>query len=504
MLRLLPAAALRILPYMGRTPLILLLCGCLVGLRGPAASLRSVGGFYAAPGGTAAGDGTRARPWDLATALAGGRGAVGAGDTIWLRGGTYAGTFEARVAGTSAAPVIVRQYPGERATIDGSLHARGAFVTYWGFEITQSNPVANGKNALETYGPNCRFVNLIVHDAGAQGVSFWETEGTAELYGSIIYDNGTHPGLDHGIYAANDGGEKWIVDNVVFDNLAYGIHVYAGPRHPVLTDVHVRGNVAFATGLVPDRGWLANVLVGGAVRTQRMTVDSNLLYFPDSAGLNMRLGQPRGDNRDIVVRANYVAGGAAALFMQQWAQAEVAGNHLIGPAAVVDLRVGGAPPSASWRWSGNTYYRDSAAKAWRYQGDRYDLRDWQAQTGLGATGIAAGAVPAAPRVFVRPNRYEPGRATVVIYNWSRQDPVAVDLSGVVQPGAHYEVRSVERIFGTPMAEGSYAGGPISIPMAPIAPPRPIAHPGWTRQPSGPAFGVFIVTSSNARQGRRPP
>ena len=478
-----------------------LLGGCVATLCVAAWSPRSSAAYYASPAGTPGGDGSRARPWDLATALAGAHGTVQPGDTIWLRGGTYPGTFEARLAGTSAAPIVVRQYGGERATIDGSLHVRGPYAVYWGFEIMQSNPVAQGRNALETYGPNCKFVNLIVHDAGAEGVSFWENAGTSELYGSVVYNNGTHVGLDHGVYAANDGGEKWLVDNVVFDNLAYGIHVYAGRRHPLLTDVHVRGNVAFATGLVPARGWLANLLVGGDVRTQHMTVDSNLLYFPDSAGLNLRLGQPAGDNRDIVVRGNYVVGGAAALFMQAWAQAEVADNQLAGPAAMVDIRVPGALPSDSWRWRGNTYYRDSTAKAWRYQGERYDLAEWQAKTGLGATGSAIGAPPPTPRVFIRPNRYEPGRATVIVYNWSRQDMVPVDLAGIVRLGARYEVRPVERLFDGPLVQGTYAGGAIGIPMAPVPPPRPIGHPEWTPRPTGPEFGVFIVTSSGPPETR---
>src|SRR5213078_3276221 len=59
------------------------------------------------------------RPWNLATALSGGNGKVQPGDTVWLRGGTYAGQFRSTLTGTAAAPIVVRQYPGERAIIDG-------------------------------------------------------------------------------------------------------------------------------------------------------------------------------------------------------------------------------------------------------------------------------------------------------------------------------------------------------------------------------------------------
>ena len=91
--------------------------------------------YYVSPGGSRAGDGSRNHPWDLATALSGGRGTVRPGDTIWLRGGTYPGGFDATLTGTSATPIVVRQYPGERATIDGNLHVHGAYAIYWGFEI---------------------------------------------------------------------------------------------------------------------------------------------------------------------------------------------------------------------------------------------------------------------------------------------------------------------------------------------------------------------------------
>ena len=71
--------------------------------------------WYIAPNGSSGGDGSQARPWDIATGL-NGPSAVKPGDTIWLRGGNYGnGTtiYNSRLKGTAAAPVLVRQYPGE-------------------------------------------------------------------------------------------------------------------------------------------------------------------------------------------------------------------------------------------------------------------------------------------------------------------------------------------------------------------------------------------------------
>ena len=50
-------------------------------------------------------------PWRLQTALDQ-PASVHPGDTIWLRGGTYTGTYASTLNGTSSQPIIVRQYAG--------------------------------------------------------------------------------------------------------------------------------------------------------------------------------------------------------------------------------------------------------------------------------------------------------------------------------------------------------------------------------------------------------
>lgn len=70
--------------------------------------------FYTSP----AGSGTACSftsPCSLETGLT----KPGAGDTLYLRGGTYSGKYTSKIAGTTSSPAIVRPYPGERAIIDG-------------------------------------------------------------------------------------------------------------------------------------------------------------------------------------------------------------------------------------------------------------------------------------------------------------------------------------------------------------------------------------------------
>ena len=105
----------------------------------------SAADFYVSPGGSSSGNGSINSPWDLQTAL-NQPSSVHPGDTIWLRGGTYVGHYLSNLNGTSASPIVVRQYAGERATLDGNdgtanitLDVEGTYSWFWGFEVMNSS-----------------------------------------------------------------------------------------------------------------------------------------------------------------------------------------------------------------------------------------------------------------------------------------------------------------------------------------------------------------------------
>ena len=87
-----------------------------------AASSAAATDFYVSSTAGAGGNGSISNPWKLQAALDH-PSAVQPGDTIWLRGGLYnTPPYTSHLVGTSAEPIIVRQYPGERATIDGNYN----------------------------------------------------------------------------------------------------------------------------------------------------------------------------------------------------------------------------------------------------------------------------------------------------------------------------------------------------------------------------------------------
>ena len=116
---------------------------------------------FAAPNGTPSGDGSISNPWDLDTALGSPSrssqpSAVQPGDTIWLRGGTYVPATDngyiSHVTGTPSAPIVVRNYNGERATLQAGTNAYvlaiyGSDAWYWGLEAATAGVSRTAKSA---------------------------------------------------------------------------------------------------------------------------------------------------------------------------------------------------------------------------------------------------------------------------------------------------------------------------------------------------------------------
>jgi hypothetical protein len=196
--------------------------------------------FYVAPNGSSSANGSISSPWDLQTAL-NHPASVAPGDTIWLRGGVYPGKFDAQLTGTAAAPITVRQYPGERATIDANSASYGvalsikyaAHARFWGFEVTSSvpdrTPNTNGPNfpeGVDIYeSEDIKLINLVVHDMFGQGIAAWAENVDAEVYGNIVYNNGQNH-WDHSLYMQNETGTKSIRENLLMNPASHNVHLY--------------------------------------------------------------------------------------------------------------------------------------------------------------------------------------------------------------------------------------------------------------------------------------
>lgn len=414
--------------------------------------------WFVAPDGTPQGDGTREKPWDLQTALSH-PAKVKPGDTIWLRGGTYKGTFTSNLKGAPNAPIIVRQYPGERATIDGNtgtdkptLTINGSNAWFWGFEVMNSNP----KRVMETtgyagvprgigvniFGTKIRLVNLVIHD-NAGGIGSWSTSDPAdsEIYGCLIYYEGWDApdrGHGHAVYIQNQNGYKRVSDNIMFAQFSYGIHAYTEKGY--LNNLAFDGNISFCNGILSQVSGLAtNILVGGYRIAQNPELTSNYTY----KGAN-NLGYSAGSN-NAVVRDNYLIGG---LTVVKPTNLSLSNNTFYGGTSGIDKSV----------YSNNTYLTTKP------------------------TGV---------KIIIRPNAYEPGRANIIVYNWDLKDTVQVDVSKVLRQGDRFEVRNAQDFFGAPVLSGTYDGQPLTLPMKGLTMAKPV---GVDRDlpTTWPEFNVFIL------------
>jgi hypothetical protein len=427
-----------------------------------APALVSAADFYVSPSGSAGGSGSIGNPWDLQTALDQ-PSAVHPGDNIWLRGGTYTGYFSSHLVGTSAAPIVVRNYPGERAKIDGNyggnnntFEIHGNYTWYWGLEIYNSDPgrwsnvpsdppLRRGEGVV-VIGDHIKLIHLVIHDT-AQGILTATDTNDNEISGCLIYYNGydaTDRGHGHGIYSANAPGNvtKKIRDNIIFEQLGWGLHGYT--EGGSLDNIEYKGNTVFDNGGLSSHGWTTNILLGGLKKAVSPKLSSNATYNQDHAGSN-NLGYSAGCSAPTVTD-NYLDGDMA-LKLVSCDQVTMTGNSFYDT-------VSGFTSS---QFPDNTYYASR---------------------------------PSGSKVFLRPSTYEPGRAHLTVYNWDLDPTVDVDVSSIMAPGASWILKNAQNPFGAAVATGTYDGGPLSVPMTAMTPATPVG--ASTPAPTGPEFNAFIL------------
>jgi hypothetical protein len=423
--------------------------------------------FYVSPTGTPAGNGSINSPWDLATALAHPP-TVTPGATIWLRGGVYQGTFFSTLNGAPGTPIIVRAYAGERVTLNAGL-AQGvvlgiasSYTWFWGLEITTGSTqrvigpsstsllAAGVSNAqVPGGGMGVKLINLIIHDT-ALGYGWWKEAVNSEIYGNVIYNNGWEMddrGHGHAIYAQNLSPTMRISENIMANQYGEGITLYGSPTAP-LNNFHVEGNVSFNNGAVSKHGYSRNLLLGGGSVAQHNTLANNYTYYPGQCCGTNGVGYSAGC-ADLRMTGNFfINHGDTALQMEACTPAVMTGNTFYGTTI-------GFSPAA---YPGNTNVVNR---------------------------------PTTNQIFVRPNKYEPKRAHIIVYNWTLQSTVQVNIASTgIVVGETYTIRSAQNYYGKTIT-GTCNGGPIPIPMTGWGVAAP--HGGTAAPSTLPEFGAFIIT-----------
>jgi parallel beta-helix repeat protein len=183
---------------------------------------------------------------------------MGAGDTLYVRAGTYAEAIDSTLitlpTGTSwsNAPRIAA-YGSEKVTLTRGgksvvLNFQNPYVKYIIFDgfVIDASGAENGIK-IQNRAHHVRIQDCEVKDAEGQGILI--TGGTSTHHNQIldcnVHDNGKDRGLDHGIYIA--ASDNLVEDCNVHHNLAFGIHVYVGTSPTAHRNI-IRGNKSHHNG----------------------------------------------------------------------------------------------------------------------------------------------------------------------------------------------------------------------------------------------------------------
>lgn len=367
--------------------------------------------------GRADGEGSENEPWDLLSVCAG-RQRVKAGDTVWIHGGTYRHPvrgngrmgFEVRLAGTKEEPIQLRGVAGERVTIDGGISILEPSTHLWvrDLEIIVSE-------------------NFSMRRRIAEGGSHPESYGRP--WGGLNVYSGT--------------GCKFI-HLVIHDN-AQGVSWWTGSRESELYGCIIYNNGWDA----PDRGH------GHAIYTQNQTDTKTISDCIMTGGYGSTMhayGSSRASVNDYLVEHN-VAFDAGRFLIGGGRPSEgikVLTNYLYN----VDMQLGySAPHNEDCEVRGNVIVN----------GQLRINRFREVEESGNLVLSAKEKRPEGKKVILRPSRYDPSRAHVVIYNWERAPEVEVDVSAFMETGQPYRLLNPTNSFGEPVVKGTNRDGKIRVP-----------------------------------------
>lgn len=461
--------------------------------------------FYVSPFASGIGDGSFDNPWQLQQALNSPKVITNPSDTIWiwLRGGKYTNTFDNQTSficftnGSKNAPIIFRNYNDERATLDGQLAhtlvfglGQCSYTWFWGIEILNSDSSDRDHSNIDRLGnvyctaEHIKFINLVVHDLGS-GLDSWKTALNSETYGCIIYNIGNNllngsnwEGHGHGMYLQNDTvGIKNIHDNIVFSTYGYGIKVWQTTTTDAIGNFNFQHNIVFNGGAASEN--LGGV--GNNSRTHNFFVVSNSINNPIRNTVLKRNFTYAGTNTprppvnafglnygvdNLVLDSNYITCQTRLGFNNTPIfNASVSGNKIIA----------GIPDQYGYFLWGFTE------------------TDFPQNTYLSTAPISG------LDYYVLPNKYEPDRAHIVIYNWSGAPSVDISATSTgLQPGDIYELINVMDYYHDTIIDTLDATGLITVPMTghTFAPVIGSSKPPVSQFPT---FGAFVIRRIGAAE-----
>lgn len=462
--------------------------------------------YYVATWGKSTNDGTTTKPWDLKTALSKTT-VVKGGDTIFIESGTYEGHFNCLLQGSVGKPIVIlplkRELDASPVIMDGKSGAEGidpwndpnfsfeqssSYVTVRDIHFTSSftsrildNPEGHDPAytpGVSLSGTYCKLINCFIYDNLSNGVIAGYRSTAAEMYGCIIFYNGAVTAGDprsHGAYIQNNHSEiKNLENNIVFNNYRTGLHVYTGGG--LMSNVHVIGNIVFNNGIMRASGFTdKNIIVGApGGGYSKMLVQRNYTYnSPGLQGTGIQMGYS-GNSEDCIVKDNLIFNSLHPFYVRGWFDVTLTNNkvatheqsvinEVILPHTENNITYG------RYKIDNNQYYTSVAASNYfMYKYFNLDqvtgnFAQWQKDTGFDKNSSMTLSLPSTNWVSIEPNKYENGRAHIVVFNFESKNAQTVNVSSFLTPGSEYVVYDAQNLF-TPLLQGTLTGSTIDIPL----------------------------------------
>ena len=274
-----------------------------VGRLPPAGSRR-----YVSPRGSDSNPGTLPRPWRT---LQHGLDKLRKGQALLLRGGTYREDVVLTRGGTAKQPLVVQNYPRERALLlpggddenampfqvgNGAAYVRISGLVFEG---------AKGPSTANVYvsgtAHHITFSRCEIRNSARQGFFSESTTRAVSIVGCDVHDNGGDgpDNLDHNIYM--EGRDHVIANSVVTGaRNGYGIQLYPSSNHVLVVNNTIVDN---RTG----------VIVGGegSQATTKALLVNNIVAFNERDGITTYWGDgSRGQGNFALNNLGYGNGGS--------------------------------------------------------------------------------------------------------------------------------------------------------------------------------------------------
>lgn len=437
------------------------------------------------------GDGTENNPYSFEDGINN----LGAGTTVYLKGGTYSNkTISIDASGTTSYPIVIKPAPNEHVIIDsvGDFTINGSDVQIDGsggiLEIMTDSWTGDRFLTSENFdfnvlGVRSKIINCIIHDFG--NVGFWSPSVNSVFAGNVVYNIGRGNGSQgHPLYTQNNSGTKTITNNIFAQTFesAFSIHQY-GSGISTLKGYNYSKNIAIGGR------WLCG---SAASKIEDLVIDNNVCYpFRIEIGL---LGATDPLHSDFQIINNRLRD----ITIKRGADFIINGNTVIGTSAAI-YTINNTEGTNTIEDNDYIYYGASIpTNKWQKNAVNYStLSAWQSGTGHDDDGTYTAYPSSVPPDFIKvyPNEFKTDRANIWIENYSGAASVQVDLSSVTGLVNGQTYRFYNGMNFAEYHEFTYNGTVVTLPMTSWTMSVPIGTSGGAMTPPPtiyPTFGVFYL------------